>query len=308
MARRLFARLGQHWWLFIVLLLLAIAVVPTVLFQLGGSRTLLLATTTSTADSGLLDYLLPDFEARFDVRVSYVAVGSGQALEMGRRGDADVLLTHSPAAEESFVAEGYGVNRTKVMYNQFVIVGPPEDPAGVAGAPTGVEAFLRIYAEGESSGSALFITRNDRSGTYVREQEIWEQAGLNSSTFGPWYIRGGGLSMGEALLQASERGAYTLADEGTFWAYEASLAVEILLSQVPPLLNQYHVMAVNPLRFPERDYALALEFIRWLVEPATQGLIASFIRNDHQLFFPNAEGLDMASVSQAGAVSLSPDR
>lgn len=296
MVRRVSARLARYWWPLLAVLLLAGTAAGTLLFQLGSPRTLLLGTTTSTADSGLIGYLLPDFEERFDVRVDYIAVGSGQALEMGRRGDVDVLLVHSPEDEERFMADGYGVNRTKVMYNQFVIVGPASDPAGVVGSSSGVEAFRRIYHAGEFNGTAQFITRNDRSGTHAREQQIWAAAGLDSSTFGPWYVRGGGLSMGEALTQASERGAYTLSDEGTYWAYKSSLAITILLAQVPPLFNQYHVIAVNPARFPELDYPLALEFIRWLVDPATQARIASFTASGHQLFYPNAEGMGIASL------------
>lgn len=231
---------------------------------------LVLATTTSTQDSGLLDYLLPDFESSTGIKVEVVAVGSGQALEMGRNGDADVLLVHSPAQEEQFVAEGYGVDRTYVMYNDFVVVGPADDPAGIAGMRDVKAAFTRIAEAG-----ATFISRGDNSGTHVKEKSIWAAAGI-APEGEKWYVLAG-QGMGEVLLMAEEMKAYTLSDRGTYLSrLNEGYTLSILLEGDPLLTNPYHVIAVNPERHPGVNYKGATAFIHWLISSDTQKRIASF--------------------------------
>lgn len=243
---------------------------------------LVLATTTSTQDSGLLDYLLPDFESSAGITVEVIAVGSGQALEMGRNGDADVLLVHSPAQEEQFVAEGYGVDRTYVMYNDFVVVGPADDPAGVAGMEDVTAAFTRI-----AETRTTFVSRGDDSGTHVKEKSIWAAAGIAPEGEG-WYILAG-QGMGEVLLMAEEMEAYTLSDRGTYLSrLSEGYTLPILVEGDPLLANPYHVIAVNPERHPGANYEGATLFIQWLVSPDTQERIAAFTHpgTGQPLFFP----------------------
>lgn len=243
---------------------------------------LVLATTTSMQDSGLLDYLLPEFESWTGITVEVVAVGSGQGLEMGRRGDADVLLVHSPAAEEQFVAEGHGVDRTYVMYNDFVVVGPEEDPAGIGGMKDAQAAFTRI-----ATARALFVSRGDDSGTHIQEKSIWAAAGINPEGQ-EWYIVAG-QGMGEVLTMAEEKKAYTLSDRGTYLARLAEgYSLPILVEGDPLLVNPYHVIAVDPEKHPGVNYEGATIFIRWLTSPETQKRIAAFTHagTGEPLFFP----------------------
>ena len=251
---------------------------------------LILATTTSTYDSGILDVLIPLFEEQYNFRVNPIAVGSGAALEMGRRGDADVLLTHAPATEWPLVEEGYLINYRMIMYNDFVIVGPAANPAGfgalVAASEEGVvavNAFTRI-AESES----LFVSRGDNSGTHMMELSIWERAGIEPE--GDWYIEIGG-GMGQALNIASERDAYTLTDRGTFLALRDNLHLEILAQRDSLFLNIYHVSQVNP---EKHNHPINTEgaaaFVEFMLAEETQRIISEFgvDRFGQPLFFPNA--------------------
>ncbi len=248
----------------------------------AGRGRLVLATTTSTDDSGLLKYLLPGFEEQFHCRVEVVAVGTGQALKIGQDGDADVLLVHARAQEEQFVANGYGINRLDVMYNDFVIVGPAADPAGVKGLKDAGEALRRV-----SSSGARFISRGDESGTHAKEKEIWRKAGITPA--GGWYISAG-QGMGEVLTMASEQGAYTLSDRGTYLAQSRRLRLTILVEGGDELRNPYGVIAVNPARHPNVNAELAARFQEWLTSLPVQAKIAEFGRAEYgqPLFFPDS--------------------
>ncbi len=255
---------------------------PAAATQAPGAR-LVLATTTSTADSGLLDYLLPDFERRYNCKVDVVAVGSGQAIKTGQDGNCDVLLVHSRAAEDQFVADGYGVNRLDVMYNDFVLVGPAADPAGVKGLTNAAEALTKIAA-----AQARFISRGDESGTHVKEKAIWKAAGLTPE--GPWYASAG-QGMGAVLTMADEQQAYTLADRATYLAQRSKLGLAILVEGDKALFNPYGVIAVNPARHPGVNADLAARFEAWLTSLETQQRIADFGREKfgQALFVPDAE-------------------
>ncbi len=248
---------------------------------------IILATTTSTYDSGLLDYILPKFEEATGLQVDVVAVGTGQALAMGANGDADVVLVHARAREEQFVAEGHGTARYDVMYNDFVIVGAPDDPAGIKGLESATEAFRRI-AEAE----ATFVSRGDDSGTHIKELSIWEAAGLHPDEFGDWYIAAG-QGMGAVLTMANELGAYTLSDRATYLARRAdeeseALTLEILLEGDPTLFNPYGVIPVSPTKHPGVNYEGAQKFVDWLIDVETQALIGSYQRYGQTLFTPDS--------------------
>ena len=255
-----------------------------------GQGVLRLATTTSTSDSGLLQAILPGFEHVCGCRVSVIAVGSGQAIEIGRRGDADVLLVHSRRAEDRFVAEGHARARFDVMYNDFVLVGPAGDPAKVAGVTQAHEAFAAI-----ARASAPFASRGDKSGTHVAEQDLWAAAKVKPAS--PWY-RSLGQGMGETLMFAQEQRAYTLSDRGTWLALSAKLTdLRVLLGGGGPaenpdagLRNQYGVLAVSPDAHPGVNAAAAERFVEWLLSPATQRTIGEFgvSRFGQPLFRPNA--------------------
>jgi tungstate transport system substrate-binding protein len=239
----------------------------------------ILATTTSTQDSGLLDALLPAFARTCACTIKTVAVGSGQALALGRRADADVLLVHSPTQEQAFMREGHGASRAAVMHNDFVVVGPPADPAKVKGARGGPAAFRRIAA-----ARALFAARGDGSGTDVREQAIWKAAGIVPRA--PWrFVTGQG--MGQTLQIASQRQAYTLSDRGTFLATK-NLDLRLLAQGGSDLRNPYHVIVV---RGPEVNAGCARAFASWITSPPTQRRIARFgvKRYGQPLFFPDAD-------------------
>lgn len=249
-----------------------------------------LATTTSTADSGLLEVLLPEFEQRYQAEVEVIAVGTGQALALGERGDVDVLLVHARARELAFVAAGHGVNRQDVMYNDFILVGPPDDPAQVAGSESAAAALAAI-----ARAQAPFASRGDESGTHLKELELWQAAGHGPWGGQPWY-HSLGQGMGETLLSAQELGAYTLVDRGTFLAMQAQLPTLILLvggasiaeNPDPSLYNLYGVIALNPARHPSVQAALAEDFITWLTSAESQSLIGAFgqARFGQPLFYP----------------------
>ena len=243
----------------------------------------ILATTTSTQDSGLLDELIPRFEQQTGYRVKTIAVGSGQAMAMGKRGEADVLLVHSPEAEQTLVAEGSGINRRIVMHNDFVLVGPPSDPAGIV-KHTAVESFQCIAA-----AKSLFLSRGDNSGTHAQELRLWKAAGVAFERQA-WYQQTG-QGMGQTLAIVAEKKAYTLSDRGTFLALQKKLGLAILHEGDPSLRNVYHVIEVNPARFPKVNAAGARAFADFMVSKPVQAWVKEFGISLYgsPLFFPDAE-------------------
>ena len=244
---------------------------------LSGRPKMVLATTTSTEDSGLLDYLLPVFERAHDVDVKVIAVGTGQALELARRGDADVTLVHAKARELEFMAQGHGAYRLPVMYNYFVIVGPPEDPAGIRG--TNVTIALQRIAASE----ATFLSRGDRSGTHTKELQLWALAGITPA--GRWYKEVGN-GMEATLRMADQLRAYTLSDDGTFTVHQDRLGLAKVVPPEPPLENHYSVIPVNVTRHPNVRSAYADAFAMWITGPEGQALIASYKVRGTQIFYP----------------------
>jgi tungstate transport system substrate-binding protein len=241
------------------------------------------ASTTSTEQSGLFGYLLPIYEQQTGVKVRVVALGTGQALDVGRRGDADVVFVHARAAEEQFLAEGQGVKRYPVMYNDFVLIGPKSDPAKVAGSKEILAALKKVEA-----AQAPFVSRGDRSGTHMAELDLWKAAGVDiDKSKGPWY-RDTGQGMGPALNTAASMGAYVLADRGTWLAFKNRSDLTILVENDSRLFNQYGVMLVNPEKHPKVKKDLGQQFIDWLVSPAGQKAIADYKIGGEQLFYPNA--------------------
>jgi tungstate transport system substrate-binding protein len=241
------------------------------------------ASTTSTEQSGLFGYLLPIYVRQTGVQVRVVAVGTGQALDIARRGDADVVFVHARSAEEAFLAEGHGVKRYPVMYNDFVLIGPKGDPAKVGGGKDIVVALKKIEASG-----APFVSRGDRSGTHMAELALWRTAGIDiDRAKGPWY-RDTGQGMGPALNTAASMGAYILADRGTWLAFKNRGDLTILVAGDKRLFNQYGVMLVNPEKHPSVKKVLGQQFVDWVISPAGQKAIADFKINGEQLFYPNA--------------------
>jgi tungstate transport system substrate-binding protein len=247
------------------------------------AKSILLVSTTSTQDSGLLDVLLPIFEEQSGYTVQLVATGSGQALEMGRAGNADVILLHSPVAEEKFMQEGFGIDRRLVMHNDFVIVGPPNDPALLRSQPTLDSVFSKIF-----SSAVTFVSRGDDSGTHVKELQLWKNAGF-SPQGQPWYLETG-QGQGATLTIASEKGGYAITDRGTFLAYAPNLNLEILFEGDPQLLNIYHVLTVNPKNFPQVNIEGAKAFTDFITSPQGQQIIAEFGVEQYgePLFTPDA--------------------
>jgi tungstate transport system substrate-binding protein len=273
-------------------LLLFIVAVPAIFAAPPRTGVLRLATTTSTADSGLLAWLLPEFEQANRCAVEVVAVGTGQSLELGRRGDADVVLVHSRPGEDKFVADGFARERFDVMFNDFIIVGPKSDPAGVRSLGLAREAFKAIM-----EAKALFASRGDKSGTHVKELSVWTALGVTPSPQQAGYASLG-QGMGETLLFANEQQAYTLADRGTYLAMRDKLPrLEILLggsnlaeNKDKVLLNAYGVLAVSPDKYPQTNFDLAMKFVAWLCSPATQRRIGSYglDRFGQPLFYPDS--------------------
>jgi tungstate transport system substrate-binding protein len=251
----------------------------------GKPETLVLATTTSTRDTGLLDMLLPAFQERTGIEVKAVAVGSGQALELGRRGDADVLLTHSPAAEEKLMSEGYGEKRSPLMVNDFVVVGSESDPAKVKGAASAKDAFQRI-----AQTKSPFVSRGDESGTHVKERQLWEAAGMKPE--GDWYLRAG-AGMAEALRMAGQKKAYTLSDRATYLSQRQSLDLAAIYEGDPSLKNHYAVIIVSSQKNPRVRSGAARQFAAFLASPEARKIISEFgvTRYGRQLFFlePSAD-------------------
>ena len=249
----------------------------------GASREIILATTTSTQDSGLLDVLLPIFEKKTGYFVKTIAVGSGQAMAMGQKGEADVLLVHSPAAEKKFVIEGYGINRRLIMHNDYIMVGPPGDPAKIKGVKPTSAAFKKIASE-----KVLFMSRGDNSGTHSKEREIWKASGINPE--GERWYQQTGLGMGQTLNVAAEKKGYTLADRGTYLALKKNLGLDILVEGDAILLNIYHVIEVNPAKWSKVNAAGGKAFADFMVSKETQEIIKTFgvDKFGSPLFFPDA--------------------
>jgi tungstate transport system substrate-binding protein len=252
--------------------------------SVSGQAFITVASTTSTEQSGLFRYLLPLFERQSGIAVRVVALGTGQALDLARRGDADVVFVHAKSAEEAFVAEGHGVRRYPVMYNDFVLLGPRDDPARIAGGVDTLEALRRI-----ASARAPFVSRGDRSGTHIAELALWSLAGIDiERDKGPWY-RETGQGMGPALNTASAMNAYLLADRATWLAFNNRGELAILVEGDRRLMNQYGVMLVNPDRHATVKRAEGQAFVDWLVSSAGQAAIAGFKIGGEQAFFPNAD-------------------
>jgi tungstate transport system substrate-binding protein len=245
-------------------------------------RSIVVASTTSTQDSGLFGYLLPVFKARTGIDVKVIAQGTGQALDTARRGDADVVLVHAKSQEEKFVAEGFGVKRSDVMYNDFVLIGPKSDPAGIKGRE--IEAALKAI----QAKAAPFVSRGDKSGTHAAELTLWKQAGIElEKAKGPWY-REIGQGMGAALNTAGAMNAYVLSDRGTWISFKNRGDLEIVVEGDKRLFNQYGVTLVNPERYPTVKKELGQSFVDWLLSAEGQALIGAYKIDGQRLFFPNA--------------------
>jgi tungstate transport system substrate-binding protein len=246
-------------------------------------RSIVVASTTSTQDSGLFGYLLPIFKAKTNIDVKVIAQGTGQALDTARRGDADVVFVHAKPQEEKFVADGFGVKRYDVMYNDFVLIGPNGDPAGIKGKD--IETALKAIA----ATAAPFVSRGDKSGTHAAELALWKQAGVDiAAAKGPWY-REIGQGMGAALNTAGAMNAYVLSDRGTWLSFKNRGDLAIMVEGDKRLFNQYGVMLVNPEKHPSVKQELGQSFVDWLISAEGQAAIAAYTIDGKQLFFPNAE-------------------
>jgi tungstate transport system substrate-binding protein len=246
----------------------------------GAAGTLRLATTTSTDNSGLLREILPKFEAASGLKVQVISVGTGKAMKLGENGDVDVLLVHSRPDEDRFVAQGFGVNRRDVMYNDFIVAGPKSDPAGVRGMKDVIAAFRRIVESG-----ATFVSRGDDSGTDKMEKAYWKDVGRRPEH--RQYLSAG-QGMGEVLTMSGNLGAYTLSDRATYGAYRARVGLEIAVEGDPKMFNPYGVIAVNPARYPDVNFKAAMQFVEWITGAEGRRAITDFRVNGEQLFFPTA--------------------
>jgi tungstate transport system substrate-binding protein len=257
-------------------------------------QTLILSTTTSLYDTGLLDYLKPGFEEQYNAELRIVYAGTGKALEYGMRGDVDVLAVHDRVREDQFIADGYGINRRDFAYNYFVIVGPESDPAGIKGM-TPEDAFRTIRGKGMNNSEIKFVSRGDASGTHAKEQVVWKSAGFDygeiRTSTGGWYVEAGS-GMGPTLVMASEKSAYTLADIGTFLAFKGLIQLVPLVEKGDILLNVYAVMAVNPEKQPHINITMADNFINFLISNETQQIIGEFGVKEYgtPLFYPLSGG------------------
>jgi tungstate transport system substrate-binding protein len=264
-------------------LVLCISAVVGYAPAIAEDRSIIVASTTSTQDSGLFAYLLPIFKVRTGIEVKVIAQGTGQALDTARRGDADVVFVHAKSQEEKFLAEGFGVKRFDVMYNDFVLIGPKDDPAGVKGKD--IETALKTI----QAKAASFVSRGDRSGTHAAELALWKQAGIDiPAAKGPWY-REIGQGMGAALNTASAMNGYVLSDRGTWISFKNRGDLQIVVEGDKRLFNQYGVMLVNPEKYPSVKKELGQAFVDWLISPEGQAAIAGYKIDGQQLFFPDAE-------------------
>jgi tungstate transport system substrate-binding protein len=267
----------------IVVLALCVGAIAHLAPAMAQDRSIVVASTTSTQDSGLFGYLLPIFKAKTNIDVKVIAQGTGQALDTARRGDADVVFVHARSQEEKFLAEGFGVKRFDVMYNDFVLIGPKGDPAGVKGKD--IETALKTI----QAKAAPFVSRGDKSGTHSAELALWKQASIDiAASKGPWY-REIGQGMGAALNTAAAMNAYVLSDRGTWISFRNRGELEISVEGDKQLFNQYGVMLVNPQKFPAVKKELGQTFVDWLISVEGQAAIAGYRIDGQQLFFPNAE-------------------
>ena len=248
--------------------------------SIAKTSSIMMASTTSTEQSGLFSHLLPEFKKATGIEVKVVAVGTGQAIDMARRGDADLLFVHDQVAEEKVVAEGFAIKRFAVMYNDFILIGPAADPAKVKGKDI-VEALKKVNAT-----NAGFVSRGDKSGTHAAELRYWKTAGIETPAFAAY--KACGCGMGPALNMAASLGAYVLADRGTWLSFKNRADLAVLVEGDTRLFNQYGVMVVNPARHPQTKVAEAQKFVDWVTSPAGQGVIAAYRIGGEQLFFPNA--------------------
>ena len=271
--RRYFIRIAMLAGLYLVLSLTAVA-------GNDANSLLRLATTTSTANSGLMDYLLPEFKKDTAIEVQTIAVGTGKALRLGREGDVDIVLVHARNAEQAFIDAGYGAERFDVMYNDFVLIGPPDDPAQISTSQSVIEALQKILAI-----KSPFISRGDDSGTHKKELSLWRKT--DNSPQGDWY-KSVGQGMGKVIQIANELGAYTMTDRGTWLAYQSKSNLALLYQGDPPLFNPYGIIAVNPVRHSHVNHEGAERLINWLISNKGQRLIGEFTVKGEQLFIPNA--------------------
>jgi tungstate transport system substrate-binding protein len=259
-------------------LTLALTALVILCSSAGAEERLKLSTTTSTQDSGLLKVLLPPFEQKHNVKIDVIAVGTGQALKLGEAGDVDVVFVHARKLEDRFVADGFGVNRKDVMYNDFVIIGPKGDPAGIVKAKSAAESLKLIAAKG-----ATFISRGDKSGTHTKEKELWQAAGVEPK--GNWYVEAG-QGMGPVITMATERQGYTLADRGTYNAFKgAKTDLVILFQGEKGLFNPYGIIAVSPAKHPHVKYDLAMRFVDYVTGPEGLKIIADYKAHGEPVFF-----------------------
>ena len=271
----------RSWCAGAVAMLFGLSLIPAA----AQEKFIVVSSTTSTEQSGLFGHLLPLFEKDTGIKVRVVALGTGQALDLARRGDADVVFVHDLAAEEKFVAEGFGVKRHPVMYNDFVLIGPKADPAKVAGGKDILDALRKI-----ESAQVPFVSRGDKSGTHAAELRYWKAAGVDlAATRGAWY-RDTGSGMGPTLNTASAMNGYVMADRGTWLAFKNRGDLAILVAGDKKLFNQYGVMLANPAKHPQVKRELGQQFVDWVISPQGQAAIASYRIGGEQLFFPNANG------------------
>jgi tungstate transport system substrate-binding protein len=282
-------------YIFYFQLILSLALLATGPAHSGDKPLLRLATTTSTENSGLLEYLLPEFERETGIRVHTIAVGTGKALRMGRDGDVDIVLVHAPEAEQAFVDGGYGLERHDVMYNDFILVGPEDDPAAVKQSKSAGDALARI-----ANNKSIFISRGDDSGTNKKELKLWKNTGIKPN--GSWY-REAGQGMGKVLQMAGELSSYALTDRGTWLAYQDKSPLQLVYQGDPALFNPYGIIAVDPARYPDINHAGAEALINWITSPTGQRLIGSYKISSSQAFTPSANSgqfaLDQKSAAQA---------
>jgi tungstate transport system substrate-binding protein len=269
----------RKWWSGLVMAAACVAGLAQ-----AQDKFIVVASTTSTEQSGLFGHILPQFRQATGIEARVVALGTGQALDMGRRGDADVVFVHDQAAEEKFVADGFGLPRRPVMYNDFVLIGPKADPAGTRGNDITV-ALAKLAA----ASNAVFVSRGDKSGTHAAELRYWKAAGIDVAANKPAGYRECGCGMGPALNMAASMNAYVLADRGTWLSFKNRADLAVLVEGDKRLFNQYGVMVVNPARHPHVKKELAQAFADWVVSPAGQAAIASYKIGGEQLFFPNAK-------------------
>jgi tungstate transport system substrate-binding protein len=271
-----------------LLLACALTVAPSIAPSLAQDKAIVVASTTSTQDSGLFGHILPLFKTKTGIDVRVIALGTGQALDTARRGDADVVFVHAKPQEEKFVAEGFGVKRFDVMYNDFVVIGPKADPAKVKGGKDVLAAFRAINDKG-----APFVSRGDKSGTHAAELALWKAAGLDPAGAKPAWYREIGQGMGAALNTAGAMGAYVLSDRGTWISFKNKGDLEIAVEGDKRLFNQYGIILVNPEKHPSVKKELGQSFIDWVISAEGQGAIRSYQIEGQQLFFPNADRSQM---------------